>query len=825
MSESKDKRLIRTAIKINGMSCANCAANIEKTLSKLPGIYQANVNFASEKAIIEYSPAEINASAIITAITEPGFMPVISKSNFIVKGMSCASCVGRVEKAIMDIPGVISANVNLANGQAAVSYLEDVRLADIKNAVKNAGFGISPESAVPEDVSDTANREIKSLRNTLIAAALLGIAVLIMGFLPAFTGKAYLLWALATPVQFWAGLRFYKGAWAALKHKTADMNTLVAVGTSAAYFYSMAAVLVPSAFISGVIEANLYFDTSAMIIVLILLGRFLEAGAKGRTSEAIKKLINLKPKVAHVIRGEQEHQIPVDDVAAGDMIIVRPGESIPVDGIIREGYSTIDESIVTGESIPVDKKAGDEVIGASINRTGSFRFEATRVGVDTTLSRIVRLVEQAQGSKAPIQRLADIIAGYFVPIVISIAIITFIIWYFAGPAPSLTYAILNFVAVLIIACPCALGLATPTAIIVGTGKGAENGILIRNAETLEKAHKISSVLLDKTGTLTLGQPKVTDIIVTNHLTNEQMLQLAASAENKSEHPLAQAIVDESKIKKLELLSASQFNAIPGHGVEAIINGRKIIIGNLKLMKDKGIISDALEDRAGLLWEEGKTVMFVAVDGSGVGMIALSDTIKPGVAEAVKQLRIMGVDITMITGDNRRAAETIAKQVGIKNVLYEILPEHKADEVRKLQQQGKIVAMVGDGINDAPALAQADIGIAIGTGTDIAMETGDITLISGEPRGIAGAIELSMRTMRTIRQNLFWAFAYNVLLIPVAAGLLYLFFGNGTVPSGLQFALGEYGFLNPILAAFAMAISSLTVVTNSLRLKNYKLYKY
>ncbi|MFA6347593.1 MAG: heavy metal translocating P-type ATPase, partial [Dehalococcoidales bacterium] len=768
---------------------------------------------------------EINASAIITAITEPGFMPVISKSNFIVKGMSCASCVGRVEKAIMDIPGVISANVNLANGQAAVSYLEDVRLADIKNAVKNAGFGISPESAVPEDVSDTANREIKSLRNTLIAAALLGIAVLIMGFLPAFTGKAYLLWALATPVQFWAGLRFYKGAWAALKHKTADMNTLVAVGTSAAYFYSMAAVLVPSAFISGVIEANLYFDTSAMIIVLILLGRFLEAGAKGRTSEAIKKLINLKPKVAHVIRGEQEHQIPVDDVAAGDMIIVRPGESIPVDGIIREGYSTIDESIVTGESIPVDKKAGDEVIGASINRTGSFRFEATRVGVDTTLSRIVRLVEQAQGSKAPIQRLADIIAGYFVPIVISIAIITFIIWYFAGPAPSLTYAILNFVAVLIIACPCALGLATPTAIIVGTGKGAENGILIRNAETLEKAHKINSVLLDKTGTLTLGQPKVTDIIVTNHLTNEQMLQLAASAENKSEHPLAQAIVDESKIKKLELLSASQFNAIPGHGVEAIINGRKIIIGNLKLMKDKGIISDALEDRAGLLWEEGKTVMFVAVDGSGVGMIALSDTIKPGVAEAVKQLRIMGVDITMITGDNRRAAETIAKQVGIKNVLYEILPEHKADEVRKLQQQGKIVAMVGDGINDAPALAQADIGIAIGTGTDIAMETGDITLISGEPRGIAGAIELSKRTMRTIRQNLFWAFAYNVLLIPVAAGLLYLFFGNGTVPSGLQFALGEYGFLNPILAAFAMAISSLTVVTNSLRLKNYKLYKY
>ncbi len=816
---------MKSSIKITGMTCANCAANIEKSLSKLPGIYQAAVNFASEKAIVEYAPSEINASTIITAITELGFMPVTSKTTFIVKGMSCASCVGRVEKAILDIPGVISANVNLANGQATVSYLEDVKLGDIKNAVKDAGFETLVESAVPEDVSDTAKREIKSLRNTLAIAAMLGIAVLILGFLPSFTGKAYLLWALATPVQFWAGLRFYKGAWAALKHKTADMNTLVAVGTSAAYFYSMAAVLVPSAFISGVIEANLYFDTSAMIIVLILLGRFLETGAKGRTSEAIKKLINLKPKIAHVVRDEKEHQIPVDDVVVGDIIVVRPGESIPVDGVVREGYSTIDESIVTGESIPVDKKAGDEVIGASINRTGSFRFEATRVGADTTLSRIVRLVEQAQGSKAPIQRLADIIAGYFVPIVISIAIITFIIWYFAGPAPSLTYAILNFVAVLIIACPCALGLATPTAIIVGTGKGAENGILIRNAETLEKAHKINSVLLDKTGTLTLGQPKVTDIIATNHLTEDEMLQLAASAENNSEHPLAQAIVDESKQKGFEMLPVTQFDAIPGHGVEAKINGRQILIGNIKLMQDKGITLDALEERAGLLWEEGKTVMFVAVEGSGVGLIALSDTIKPGAAEAVKQLRIMGVDITMITGDNRRAAEAIAHQVGIKNVLYEILPEHKADEVRKLQQQGKIVAMVGDGINDAPALAQADIGIAIGTGTDIAMETGDITLISGEPRGIAGAIELSKRTMRTIRQNLFWAFAYNVLLIPVAAGLLYLFFGNGTVPLGLQFALGEYGFLNPILAAFAMAISSLTVVTNSLRLKNYKLYKY
>ncbi|MDD4923387.1 MAG: heavy metal translocating P-type ATPase [Dehalococcoidales bacterium] len=822
MSETTGKRLIKTVIRINGMSCANCAANIEKNLLKLPGIYQAAVNFASEKAVLEYAPEEIRLSAIIEAITELGFKPVTLKSSFTVSGMSCASCVGRVEKVIMNVPGVVSTSVNLANGQAAVSYLEDVQLSTIKQAVRDAGFEVSAETAAPEDVSDTANREIKKLRTMLIAAAILGVAVLILGFMPSFTGKAYLLWALATPVQFWAGLRFYKGAWSALKHKTADMNTLVAVGTSAAYFYSVAAVLMPSAFISGVIEPNLYFDTSSIIIVLILLGRFLEASAKGQTSAAIKKLIGLKPKIASVIRDGQEQHIPVDDVTIGDIIVVRPGESIPVDGIIRDGYSTIDESIITGESIPVDKKTGDEVIGASINRTGSFRFEATRVGDNTTLSRIVKLVEQAQGSKAPIQRLADIIAAYFVPIVISIAIITFIIWHFAGPSPSLTYAILNFVAVLIIACPCALGLATPTAIIVGTGKGAENGILIRDAETLEKAHKVNSVLLDKTGTLTLGQPKVTEIIITNNMTKDEVLQLAASVESGSEHPLGQAIVYESKQKELEMLPVSGFNAIPGHGVEAMVDKKQILIGNLRLMKDKNISLDGEEEQAHILWEKGKTVMFMAIDGSLGGMIALSDTIKPGTAEAVKRLQGMGIDITMITGDNRRAAEAIARQVGIEDVLYEILPEHKSDEVRKLQQAGKIVAMVGDGINDAPALAQADIGIAIGTGTDIAMETGDITLMSGELKGIAGAIDLSKRTMRTIRQNLFWAFAYNVLLIPVAAGILYLFFSGGTVPSGLHFALGEYGFLNPILAAAAMALSSLTVVSNSLRLKNYRL---
>jgi Cu+-exporting ATPase len=818
------KGLIKTDIKINGMSCANCAANIERHLSKLPGVYNVSVNFASEKASVAYAPEEVNLPSIINVITELDFKPVTRKSVFTVSGMTCASCVNRVEKAIMNVPGVVSANVNLASNQATVEFLEGVQLSSIRKAVEDAGYKVEQEAISPEDVSDIANREIKKLRDTLIMASILGLAVLILGFLPSFPGKAYLLWALATPVQFWAGSRFYRGAWNALKHKTADMNTLIAVGTSAAYLYSVAAVLFPSAFISGVIEPNLYFDTSSMIIVLVLLGRFLEARAKGQTSEAIKKLVVLKPKIASVIRNGQEQQIPVDDVMVGDIIVVHPGESIPVDGIICEGYSVVDESIITGESIPVDKKVGDEVIGASVNRTGSFRFEATRVGSNTTLSRIVKLVEEAQGSKAPIQRLADVIAGYFVPAVIIVAVITFIIWYFAGPAPSLTYAILNFVAVLIIACPCALGLATPTAIIVGTGKGAENGILIRDAETLEKAHKVNTVLLDKTGTLTLGRPKVTDIISVNNLTKEEILQLVASAERASEHPLGQAIVYESRQKELEILPITEFNAIPGQGVEAKINSMNILVGNLRSMKERNIPLNGAEERAHILWEEGKTVIFLAVDAKIAGLIALSDTIKPGAREAMKRLHDMGVDIIMLTGDNRRVAEAIARRVGIDDVLCEVLPDHKANEVRNLQQQGKIVAMVGDGINDAPALAQADVGIAIGTGTDVAIETAGITLIHGDLNGIASAIDLSRQTIKTIRQNLFWAFAYNVVLIPVAAGALYIFFKEGTVPPYLHFALGEYGFLNPILAAVAMALSSLTVVSNSLRLKNYKLQK-
>jgi Cu+-exporting ATPase len=652
-------------------------------------------------------------------------------------------------------------------------------------------------------------------------AVVLASAIMVLMWTPFFTGKPYLLWALATPVQFWAGWRFYRGAWGALKHRTADMNTLVAVGTSAAYLYSMVAVLFPALFTIGSIEPNLYFDTSAMIIALILLGRFLEARARGQTSEAIKKLIGMKPKTALVVRDSREIEISVEEVQVGDLIIVRPGERVPVDGIVRQGQPGIDESMVTGESLPVEKKVGDEVIGATINKTGSFQFEATRIGKDTTLAQIVRLVEEAQGSKAPIQRLADVIASYFVPVVIGIAIVTFIIWYFLGPTPALTFAFLNFIAVLIIACPCALGLATPTAIMVGTGKGAEHGVLIRSAGALERFHKIGTVLLDKTGTLTRGEPEVTDIAAVPPYSQDEVLSLAASVEHDSEHPLGEAVVKAALERNLQLSSTSAFKAIPGHGAEATVNKKKLLLGNSKLMKDRGLQLNGMNEKAKDLWEKGKTVMFLGVDGKVVGIIGLADTLKPNAKDVVARLHKMGIEVGMLTGDNRRTAEAIAQELGIDRVMAEVLPEHKAEEVKKLQEAGKVVAMVGDGINDAPALAQSDVGIAIGTGADVAMETGDITLIRGDLTGIVTAISLSRRTMRTVKQNLFWAFAYNTALIPVAAGVLYLAFGNTGVPLGLQFMLGNYGFLNPILAAAAMAASSITVVSNSLRLRRFK----
>ncbi len=811
----------KTNIHITGMSCTTCAATIEKALSETAGVGQAKVNFASEKATVEYDPAKVDLAQIKDTISQLGYGAATKKSVFPVRGMTCASCVARVEQALAGIPGVVSANVNLASEKATVEYVEGTEIADLRRAVKDAGYELGAEAETLEDVTTASQREIKKVRNRFILAVVLAAAIMALMWTPAFTGKPYLLWALATPVQFWAGLRFYRGTWGALKHRTADMNTLIAVGTSAAYFYSVVAVLFPTLFTAGGLEVHLYFDTSAMIIALILLGRFLEARARGQTSEAIKKLIGMQPKTALVIRDGKEIEIPAEDVQVGDLILVKPGERVPVDGIVRQGYSSIDESAITGESIPVEKETGDKVIGATINKTGSFQFEATRIGKDTTLAQIVRLVEEAQGSKAPIQRLADVIASYFVPVVIGIAVITFIIWYFVGPAPALTFAFLNFIAVLIIACPCALGLATPTAIMVGTGKGAEYGVLIRSAEALERFYKIDTLLLDKTGTLTQGTPRVTDIIAVSPYSQEEVLRLAAVVEHNSEHPLGEAVVKEALERKLEMSPPSDFNAIPGRGAEASVAGKKLLLGNLKLIKGRKLSLGELEEKANDLWTKGKTVMFLGVDGEVVGIIGLADTVKPNAKEMVAKLHKMGVEVGMLTGDNRRTAEAIAQEVGIDRVLAEVLPEHKAEEVRKLQDARKVVAMVGDGINDAPALAQSDVGIAIGTGADVAMETGDITLIGGDLSGIVTAISLSRRTMRTVKQNLFWAFAYNTALIPVAAGILYLAFGNSGVPSGLQFILGNYGFLNPILAAAAMAASSITVVSNSLRLRGFK----
>ncbi len=742
------------------------------------------------------------------------------KSVFRVHGMTCASCVARVEKALAAVSGVVSANVNLASETALVEYTEGTELKELQRVVRDAGYELGMEVGL-EDVGLAAAGEVRKLKVKLIVALVLAATVMTLSMAFHFAAKPYILWLLATPVQFWAGWQFYRGAWGALRHRTADMNTLIAVGTSAAYFYSVAVAVAPGAFSGVVATPEVYFDTSSMIIALVLLGRFLEARAKGQTSEAIKKLMSLRPDRATVLKDGVEVEVMVDELQVGDIVLVRPGERVPVDGIIRHGYSAIDESMITGESIPAEKRSGDTVIGGTVNLTGSFQFEATRVGKDTMLSRIIGLVEEAQGSKAPVQHLVDVIAGYFVPVVVAIAAVAFIVWYFLGPAPVLTHALLNFVAVLIIACPCALGLATPTALIVAMGKGAENGVLIRSGEALETMHKVNCVLLDKTGTLTTGKPVVTDVESLPPFTRDEILRLAASAERNSEHPLGRAIVSSALEKGLPLLETSAFQALPGQGVAVMVGERRVSLGNTGLMELRGLSLDGVLSKAQHLWEQGKTVLFLGVEDRVVGILALADTLKPEAKDVVTALHRMGIEVAMVTGDNERTARAIAREAGIDRVLAEVLPENKAGEVQRLRDGGKVVAMVGDGINDAPALAQADAGIAIGTGTDIAMETGDIVLPSGDLRGIVTALSLSRRAMRTVRQNLFWAFAYNSALIPVAAGVLYPVFQANGVPPALHFALGEYGFLNPVLAAAAMAASSITVVLNSLRLRGFK----
>jgi Cu+-exporting ATPase len=801
---------------IRGMTCASCAAKIEKALNSAPGVEEANVNFALERATVTFDPEETEFNAIKGVVEKLGYQASTEKVDLPIGGMTCASCVAKVEKALSGVEGVLNASVNFATETATVEYLPSAAsLEELNRAVAKIGYRVLAREEMDE-VTDTEKaarqKEIRSLKIKFIVGAILSVPTFLGSFpewfpwIPPFLTNFYVLMFLAAPVQFWVGKHFYTGFWAALKNKSSDMNTLIAVGTSAAYGYSAAMALFPDYFISKGFKPAVYFDTAAVIITLILLGRLLEMVAKGRTSEAIKKLMGLQAKTARVIRDGEEVDIPVEDVQIGDLVIVRPGEKIPVDGVITQGYSTIDESMLTGESMPVEKKQGDEVIGATINKTGTFRFEATRVGKETALAQIVKLVQEAQGSKAPIQRLADKIAAYFVPAVIAVAVFTLIIWNFYGPEPAFLFALLNFVAVLIIACPCALGLATPTAIMVGTGKGAENGILIRGGESLETAHKIKAIVFDKTGTLTKGEPQVTDIITANGYNRNDLLQVAASAERGSEHPLGEAIVNEAREEALQLSEPEEFEAVAGHGIKAKINGSRVSIGNLKLMNELSIDTSGVAAEADRLAGEGKTPMFVALDGILGGIIAVADVLKQGSVQAVEQLHKLGVEVVMITGDNRRTAEAIARQVGIDRVLSEVVPEEKAREVKKLQEEGMTVAMVGDGINDAPALAQADVGIAIGTGTDVAMEASDITLIGGDLNGVVTAIQLSKRTMRTIRQNLFWAFIYNTVGIPIAAGVLYPAFGI---------------LLNPMFAAAAMALSSVSVVTNSLRLKRFR----
>jgi Cu+-exporting ATPase len=743
-----------------------------------------------------------------------------------VTGMTCASCVRRVERALEKAPGVHEANVNLANQRATVRYLAgEVELRDLEKAVEGSGYGVvRGEESFAEDSHE---REYKKLKADFILAAAL-TTIILVGSLPMMLGLEpaipmmwlkILLLVLATPVQFWAGKRFYRGAWGALKHGQANMNTLVVIGTSAAYLYSAVAALAPGLFAAG--RDDVYFDTSALIITLILLGHLLEARAKGRTNEAIKKLAGLQAKTARVLRGGEELDVPLEGVLVGDLVVVRPGEKVPVDGRVVSGGSAVDESMITGEAIPITKREGDEVIGATMNTSGSFCFEATKVGEDTTLHQIMRMVEEAQGSKAPVQRFADRISAVFVPAVIGVAAASFVVWLLFGPEPALTFALLNTVAVLIIACPCAMGLATPTSIMVGTGKGAESGFLIRGGEALEGAHKLDTVVLDKTGTLTRGEPELTDIVVENGVREDELLRLVASAERASEHPLGEAIVRGARDRDLPLAEADAFEAVSGGGIRARVEGLEVLVGSRRFLSEAGVSEDGLLPEAEELAREGKTPIFVAVDGEPAGLVAVADVVRDESREAVTRLHALGLEVAMLTGDNRRTAEAIARKLGIDRVVAEVRPEDKANEVKRLQAEGKRVGMVGDGINDAPALAQADVGIAIGTGTDVAMEASDLTLISGDVRGVARAIKLSKATVRNIKQNLFWAFAYNVALIPVAAGVLYPLFSDGSVPEVLRPVLGEYGFLNPVLAAVAMALSSVTVVSNALRLRRAK----
>ena len=835
---------------VEGMTCASCVRRVEKALGKAPGVREASVNLATEKARVTYDPAAVSPEQLHAAVDKAGYVlrdlqleappalaplpaaaqaaPAAGDISLPIEGMTCASCVRRIEKRLARVPGVERAEVNLATEQAHVVY--DPALVDVPaltNAVEQAGYHVRELPATPavatrppavetghppaEPVDAHAQarqQEIAELRRKSLVSLGVGIAMMALMYLPLGIDMALLaplLLIAATVVQFWAGRTFYAAAWAAGKHGSTTMNTLVAVGTSVAYGYSAFVTLWPALAARWGFPPNLYFETSVIIVALILMGRWLEARARGQTSAAIKALMGLQARIARVIRNGVEQDVPVAAVQVGDLIRVRPGEKVPVDGTLVEGQSALDESMLTGESLPVEKGSGDSVIGATLNTSGSFVFRAEKVGKDTALAQIVRLVEEAQGSKAPIQRLADTIASVFVPAILILAALTFAGWLIFGPEPKLTAAFQAAIAVLIIACPCALGLATPTAIMVGTGKAAELGVLIRGGEALEQARKVTTVVLDKTGTLTRGKPAVTQVLPVNGLAEDALLRLAAAAEVGSEHPLGQAIVARARERSLILPTADGFQAVAGRGIRARVEGQDLLLGNRALLAEAGIALNGLAESTQALAAGGATPMFLALDGHVAGAVAVADTLKPESSEAVAELQALGLDVWMLTGDNQATAEAIARQVGITHVLAEVLPGQKAEQIATLQAQGRTVAMVGDGINDAPALVRSDLGIAIGTGADVAMAASDITLIGGDLRSIVTAIALSRQTVGVIKQGLFWAFAYNVILIPVAMGLLYPFF---------------HVLLSPMLAAAAMAMSSVSVVTNALRLRGF-----
>ena len=799
-------KTLTLSLPVVGMTCAACASRVEKSLARLDGVRQASVNLATERASVELVPGAIDVITLTETIKKIGYDVPQAKARLAISGMTCANCAARIEKRLRKEMGVTNVSVNLATDSATVEFIPGVT--DVPSLIRIIeSLGYKANDAEPGALLDAEQKarekEIRSQRNRFLFSAALSLPLLLSMIghtghvdhpILQFLNNGWVQLVLATPVQFIAGWPFYVDSYHNLRNRSANMSVLVATGTSAAYVYSLASLFAGERL--GI--HGYYFETSAVLITLILLGKLLEARAKGRTSEAIKHLMGLQPKTARVIRNGEPVDVPIEEVAVGDVVLVRPGERIPVDGKVIEGYSTVDESMLTGESIPVEKSAGDEVIGATINKHGTLTFVATKVGRDTALAQIIRVVQEAQGSKAPIQRLADVVSGYFVPAVVGVALLTFFAW--IGVTGDFTRAMLNMTAVLVIACPCALGLATPTAITVGTGLGAEHGILFKGGEYLEKAHSLTAIVLDKTGTITQGKPQLTDVATHSGFDRQELLSLAAAAESRSEHPLAEAIVEGAKGRGASVGEPEEFEAMPGRGVRARVEGRTVYIGTRKLLQEAGVDVEPLQETLERLEREGKTAMGVAIDGQPAGVLAVADTLKPHAAQAIAALKERGLKVYMLTGDNARTAAAIARQVGIEEerVFSEVLPEEKAATVARLQQEGEVVGMVGDGINDAPALATADLGIAIGTGADVAIETAGVALMGGDLRSLVAAIELSEMTMRKIKQNLFWALIYNSLGIPLAA----------------------LGMLSPILAGAAMALSSVSVVTNSTLLKRY-----